>query len=221
MDENDGFKDKTLHVNWRIPKWFPELSQEKRDLLQKFLYELIHFNGRMNLISARTEKEADRIHFADCILGGQLIFKDNPIKEVYDIGSGNGLPGIIFAILYPERNFILVEKDARKAEFLKHCSSRLSLKNVAVRQCRLEDIPESSIESAVSRAFASLSKALISSRRQCKKGCLYYHFKGENWPTEVAQMPTQLCSFWEPSLLGSYTLPETSTELSIVVAKRI
>ncbi|MCB0356582.1 MAG: class I SAM-dependent methyltransferase, partial [Bdellovibrionales bacterium] len=131
MSTNSGDnKEKSLKPKkyWRVPEFFPELSKEQQEKLLAYQTELIHFNGRINLISARTEQEADIIHMADCIKASQLILKGSQQKEIFDIGSGNGLPGIVMAILDAERKIVVVDKDARKMEFLKHLCSRLDLK---------------------------------------------------------------------------------------------
>ena len=51
--------------------------------------------------------------------------------KIFDIGSGNGFPGLLMAILDPGHEYNLVESDARKCEFLKHCYHRLELKECA------------------------------------------------------------------------------------------
>lgn len=206
---------------WRIREWFPKLSDEVSGKLKAFHYELIHFNGRINLISPRTERFADLIHFADSIMAAEVILAHTNKPEIYDIGSGNGIPGLVMAVLAPERKFVLIDKDARKIEFLKHCIARLSLKNASALQTRFEDIPDGAVTCAVSRGFASLSKALISARKACGLGTDYYHFKADSWVREVAEIPTQVCSLWSPELIKEYTLPDNGPKLAIVLTKKI
>jgi 16S rRNA (guanine527-N7)-methyltransferase len=205
---------------WRIKTWFKDLTPTQLEMFEIYHSELIKFNGRINLISPRTEKTADLVHFADCILGARAVLKRTSKKEIYDLGSGNGLPGIVFAILAPERNFVLVDADARKIEFLKHCAMRLNLKNVRMINGRLEDINENSIHAAVCRGLASISKALLMVRRASAKDCEFYHFKGETWPNEVAEMPSQILAHWEPKEIDNYNLPEGNVTLSVVQTTR-
>ena len=124
---------------WRIKEWFSDLSEDILVGLQKFHFELIQFNKKMNLISASTEKIADQVHFADCILGSQVILERTKAPEIYDIGSGNGLPGLVLALLAQERRVVLVDKSGKKIEFLKVCASRIGLKNIEVKQTLFED----------------------------------------------------------------------------------
>lgn len=206
---------------WRIPKWFPDLTEKTHLLLRSYLSELIHFNGRMNLISPRTEKFADQIHFADGILGSRIVLGMTAAPEIYDIGSGNGIPGLILATLDQGRRVILVDADARKIEFLKHCISRLGIKNCSTIHARLEDLPQRSIHCVVNRAFASISKSLLLSRKAAAEDCSFFHFKGHSWSSEVADIPSQILASWDPMHVKDYALPESETVLSIVLTKRV
>jgi 16S rRNA (guanine527-N7)-methyltransferase len=206
---------------WRIPKWFPELSPEAVASLRAYHSELIYFNGRMNLISPRTEKTADLVHIADGILGSRAVLAMTKKKEIFDLGSGNGVPGIIMAMLDPTRSIRLVDADARKIEFLKHCIGRLGLKNCTTIHGRLEDLTVNTINAAVSRGFASVSKSLLLARRACTIGCEYFHFKGHGWATEVAEIPSQILAAWDPRHVSDYVLPESDMTMSIVITTRV
>lgn len=206
---------------WRIEEWFPHLSQEALDQLKLFHSELIVFNKAINLISNRTEESADLVHFADCLIGSEHILKASKGRNIYDFGSGNGLPGIILAILAPNYRVHLVESDARKIEFMKYVGTKLGLRNLVPLHCRVEDLKEDSVELVVSRGFASVQKSLLVARKPCKINAQYFHFKGEGWVREVADIPSQMCRFWIPMHLTDYSLPAGNTRLSIVVTKKM
>lgn len=206
--------------HWRIPEWFPELSTEQKDQLKLYHAELIKFNGRINLISPRSERNADLIHFADSILGCQAVLKRTKSKEFYDLGTGNGLPGMVLAIISPDRSVVLVDADARKTEFLKHIAARLNLQNVRVLNARVEDLAENSIQCGVCRGLASISKVLLMARRASAVNCEFYHFKGETWPNEVAEMPSQILAYWELGEVDNYKLPDGNIVLSVVQTRK-
>ncbi|MCB0361869.1 MAG: 16S rRNA (guanine(527)-N(7))-methyltransferase RsmG, partial [Bdellovibrionales bacterium] len=168
-------------TNWRIKEWFPHLSEDAISQLRMFHAELLAFNRKINLISSRTESNSDLIHFADCVLGSELILKNCQGSEIYDFGSGNGLPGIILAILSPNYRIHLVESDARKAEFMKYMGNKLKLRNLVVHNCRIEDLPEGSVDFVVSRGLASVQKSISLARRACRKNARYFHFTGDSW----------------------------------------
>lgn len=211
-----------LGIQWRIGTWFPNLPADVLAKLKRFADELHRINKTINLISAKTIVQADAIHFADSIMASQIIMKSNPkIETLYDLGSGNGFPGIIFAILYPKLKLVLVDSDQRKCEFLKHVVSELKLSNVDVQCKAIETLPEASIHYAICRGLANLSKAILLVRKQTVKGGLFFHMKGENWSVEIADIPSQLCSAWSPSLLSEYKLPVGEIKFSVIVTEKI
>lgn len=206
---------------WRVPEIFPQLGEVILGKLKAYHSELIYFNGRMNLISGRTERNADVVHIVDGLMGAEFIMRDTKADEIYDIGSGNGVPGLLLALVAPQRKVILVDADARKIEYIKHCVSRLGLGNCTTLHARVEDLSAASIACAVSRGFAPLGKAMLAFRKCAAVGCEYYHFKSTNWTSELAGVPSQVLSMWEPRHIGDYTLPIVGGAMSILLTKRI
>ncbi|MEZ0390798.1 MAG: 16S rRNA (guanine(527)-N(7))-methyltransferase RsmG [Pseudobdellovibrionaceae bacterium] len=211
----------SITIFWRIDQWFPDLSSDCRALLKKYHDELLKFNKTVNLIGVKTIPMADAIHFADSILATRIMEKEISHDEIYDFGSGNGFPGLIMALMMPKKRFHLVEIDQRKAEFLKHMITLLGLKNADVMVRQIESFPEGSIQCAVSRGFASISKSILMTRKIFPIGGIYYHLKSEEWATEIADIPTQLCSYWQPGLLGEYKLPVGEVRFAVVKTQKI
>jgi 16S rRNA (guanine527-N7)-methyltransferase len=218
--QNQEDSPKIIEPAWDIPKWFKDLGDEKLSKLKAYQQELFRFNERLNLISPNTKQYADRTHFADSILAGKMILSATDSATIHDIGSGNGFPGLVMAILDPERNFMLIDKDERKIEFLKIMIGRLALKNCEAKKAKLEELPAGSIECAVSRAFAPLGRALLAARKAFKSKGQYFHIKGESWATEVMDIPAQACTYWSNDLLGEYKIPDTRKSNFVVVTRR-
>lgn len=213
--------DEDTKSQWRIPGWFAHLSELQHEQLKMFHVELISFNGRINLISPRSERNADIMHFADCISACEALLSSTQSAEIYDIGSGNGLPGIVLSILDSERKVIMIDKDARKVEFLKHVAGKLGLKNALAIHTRVEDLPEGSVACAISRGFASIGKSLVACRKIASEGMEYYHMKSDSWVREVASIPPQICSYWQPKLVTKYALPSNMATMQLILTKRI
>lgn len=201
---------------WRIGTWFPDYPQATLEKLKGYHAELLKFNAKLNLISKNTERDADETHFADCMMGGEILRSMDLGPKVYDFGAGNGFPGIVLAIMDSARVYELVESDSRKCEFMKHVTSTLQLKNVILNNSRLESLKAEDISVAICRGFASISKTLIACNRMFNKDGRIYHFKGSNWSSEVAELPSQLISSWKPELLGEYSLPVTQARRAIL-----
>lgn len=206
---------------WRMKEWFPDLDPQIHQLLHVFHGELIKFNLRLNLISRATEREADEVHFADCLSAAQLISATGLNKPVYDIGSGNGLPGIILGILNPSLEIHLVESDSRKCEFLKHAIHVLKLPQVKVMNVRLESLKEANMSLGISRGFATIAKTVLACNKVFTKGGKFYHLKGPSWSREIADIPSQLISVWTPELVGEYSLPVSQGRRAVVCTTKI
>ena len=63
-----------------------------------------------------------------------------------DVGSGSGVPGLMYAVLHPERVVHLVEPLAKRSAFLRSAAVTLALPNVQVERDRW---PLSALPSAV------------------------------------------------------------------------
>lgn len=206
----------------RIAKWFPQLDKAAVEKLSTYNDELLKFNKTISLISEQTVKKTDVVHFADSVLASQLIYANLILNApLYDFGSGNGFPGLVFGILYPQTQLVLMEKDSKKAEFLKHIRSLLKLENVEVRTGELEELAENSVQNAMSRAYIPLNKLMLSSRKVIASGGKFFYLKSDSWPQELAGVPSQLFTVWNPSLLGQYSLPETGTSMAVVITQKI
>lgn len=212
----------TNPVQWRIETWFPDLGKPVYDQLRKFQDEMMKANKALNLISVKTILQADAIHFADSITASKIIMEGNPaITEIYDLGSGNGFPGIVFAILFPKVKVVLVDNDLKKVEFLKQCTAALGLKNVTVQAAAYESLPANSVKYCMARGLSNISKAILGARRIVPVGGVFYHIKGESWSGEVGEIPTQLCSVWAPGLVKTYKLPIGEFNFAVIKTDKI
>ncbi len=217
-----GTEAERLSTRERFQKILPDLEYNALSRIISYYDELLRFNKAVNLISPSTIGNAESVHFADSVFASQIIVKHLvPSQPLYDVGSGNGFPGLIFAILFPTLPVVLVDRDRRKTEFLKHVTAILGLKNVNIEAVSVENLRDQSVSNMVSRGFAPLHRALLVCRKQVLQGGKYFHLKGDAWANEIAQVPSQLFSLWSPSLLGQYTIPGLSAQFAVVVTDKI
>ncbi|GAQ86612.1 hypothetical protein KFL_003000050 [Klebsormidium nitens] len=111
--------------------------------------------------------------------------------RVVDVGTGAGLPGLVFAIVRPEWDLILVESLRKRCNFLEHVVKEAGLKNVTVVWGRAEDtarLPNmrASADVAVARAVADLRVLAELCIPYVRKGGLFVAAKGPNPEEEVA-----------------------------------
>lgn len=213
--------DKVVY-HWRLAQWFPHLGDVVLADLRAYYEELVKFNKAVNLVSPKTIPYADALHFADAIICSDLVSnKLNKNIALYDIGSGNGFPGLVMALLHRDQKIVLLDIDQRKCEFLKQVVSKLNLVNVQVMNRKVEELPADSIEQAISRGFAPLPKALLMLKKVFKKDGVFFHLKSDDWSQELAQLPTQLFSTWKTEQAGEYTLPELGNKVFIIRTDKI
>ena len=137
-----------------------ELSNEKNEQFKKYTIELLKWNEQTNLTAIRDERGVATKHFVDSLTVLQALPKH--IKNLIDIGSGAGFPGIPIKIARPELEVTLVEATHKKVEFLSHIIRTLDLQGIRVITGRAEDLghtPEfrEQFDAASARAVAELS----------------------------------------------------------------
>lgn len=88
--------------------------------LESYIALLWASNEELNLISRKmTFAELLDNHVIDCLL--PLSKFPSGLSSVADFGSGGGLPGVIYAIQFPDVRFHLFEKSPLKRDFLEKC----------------------------------------------------------------------------------------------------
>jgi 16S rRNA (guanine527-N7)-methyltransferase len=218
----DSTAAQVTQQNWRLETWFKEIPKDQLTKLKVLFDETHKANKSLQVFSPKTLPFADAIHFADCVLGMKIIFGDNSgIDTLYDLGAGAGFPGLIGAILYPDKKFVLVDQDKSKIDHLTECVNGIGLRNVELKCCTIEALPANSIKYAVTRGVSNISKLILASRKCVVMGGVVYHMKSENWGMEVADIPSQLCSVWSPGLVSEYRLPIGEVRFAVVKTDKI
>ena len=94
------------------------------------------------------------------ILDSLSVAKHVDGKNIIDVGSGAGLPGIPLAIIFRNKQFTLLDSNVKKTRFIQQAAIDLRLKNVQVIHQRVEDFyptPQApkKFNTLVSRAFTT------------------------------------------------------------------
>ncbi len=123
-----------------------ELNILPKDLEKiKAFYELLKIaNEKMNLTRLISLEDFLTFHVADTLSLFILLRKNNininPKGHYLDLGSGAGIPGIIFGI-FANLKTTLCDSITKKAVFLKDCIEKLSLEDlIRVENKRAEDL---------------------------------------------------------------------------------
>lgn len=199
-------------------------------LMENYADEILLFNGAYNLVNASSRDEIFVRHILDSLSAAQEIFRiaekisaessqsvnaeknESEKITIADIGSGGGLPGIPLAAAFPQFNFVLVERMAKRCAFLENVRALLGLENVRIENSELEKIPHESFEIATFRAFRPLEKKMLSNLLAVlKKGGALAAYKAKR-KNIVEEMRLANCSSYNIIALDVPFLTDESAE---------
>jgi 16S rRNA (guanine527-N7)-methyltransferase len=135
------------------------VSRETSERLDRFVAHLLKWQPVVQLVAPSTLTKIWTRHIADSL---QLLPDIAGAKEVVDVGSGGGFPGLMLAVAAPDKNFHLIESDTRKASFLRE-ALRVTETAAKVYPERVESVAKrigTGIHMVTARAFAPLSALL-------------------------------------------------------------
>ena len=90
------------------------LSDQQIELLITYLNLLQKWNKAYNLTAIRDPDVMVSKHLLDSLSVAPYITANSYL----DVGTGAGLPGIPLAIMYPEKQFSLLDSNGKKTRFL-------------------------------------------------------------------------------------------------------
>ena len=136
------------------------LDERQIQQLNVFKEELLKTNQVLNLFSRRRGADFQLNVLLSSSLTSANILREELITAkgpVLDLGSGNGFPGLVFALLFPSLKFHLCERNRKKAEFLKYVSSKAQILNTEII-CLPGEVLKTSYEIILSQAALPLEK---------------------------------------------------------------
>jgi 16S rRNA (guanine527-N7)-methyltransferase len=165
-----------------------ELSPQQQEQLLAYLALLIKWNKAYNLTAVRNPDEMVSRHLLDSLSVVPFVVEagDNWL----DVGSGGGMPGIPLAIVFPERQFTLLDSNGKKTRFLTQVKLELKLANLHVVHSRVEDYrPEVRFSGICSRAFSSLEDFSTWTRHLGDANSRWLAMKGVHPNDELQALP--------------------------------
>lgn len=147
---------------------------------------LARWNRRLNLTAITDPVEMVVQHVLDCMAVGPLLGGN----RILDIGSGGGFPGIPLAVIYPDKDFFLLDSRGKRAEFLRHSVGKMGLSNTTIVKMRVEDYqPKEKFDTLVTRAFSSLEETLSRTRALQNPNTRLLAMKGKYPSKEISSLP--------------------------------
>jgi len=173
-------------------KTFCRINSVSRETISSLNYYekiLIKSNKNLNLVGESTLESIWNRHFLDCF---QVIdFIDKSDKDIIDLGSGAGFPGLVLAIAAKERNLNikikLIEKSKKKINFLKSVINDLGLKVETINKNVFDAEVKLKASVFVARAFKPLKIILGLIHSKCTNWKKILIFQGKQGSQELLE----------------------------------
>ena len=153
-------KSEILHkIEYLISQTDISCSQDQLDKMATLVVLLEKWNKALNLTAIRDPMQMVVLHILDSAVVSPLI--KNRGDNIADVGTGAGFPGLVLAILNPDKHFTLIDSIAKKLSFVRTAMVSLNLNNISIINDRCENIKlDKKFDCILSRAFAPLCKII-------------------------------------------------------------
>lgn len=186
------------------------VSRETLSLLSAYVALLEKWQTRINLVSSATLPDVWHRHILD---SAQLTLYLPAVlarqrRQILDIGSGAGFPGLVLAIL-GAGDVQLVESDQRKAVFLQTVIRELGLPAHVSNQ-RIEKLPACQPDVITARALAVLPKLMSFIAPQLHNDLTCLFLKG-------VSVNQELNNFQTYSTMTPHVFPSITSDNGVIV----
>jgi len=157
----------------------------QRDQLLAYLKLLISWNKAYNLTAIRDPAQMIALHLLDSL----TVLPHVTGEHLIDVGTGAGLPGIPLAIMYPDKQFTLLDSNGKKTRFLFQVRCHLGLTNVTEIQSRVEQHqPRECYDAVLSRAFTSIADMVDKCHHLLAAQGVFLAMKGKFPQSELSEV---------------------------------
>lgn len=168
QDQIRQFEDLLVKNSRSNAATFSDLERER---LAKYYELVLKWNPRLHLTTLTDASSFFYRHIFESDFAETFVLPS--VEQLWDLGTGLGIPGVPIAIFRPNLTVNLVESRRNKVIFLEEVVSSLSLTNVNVVQARIEslgELPENScpIARAVEQMGGIVSE-MISIGKNCRQ----------------------------------------------------
>lgn len=201
------------------------LSPTPAETLRRYCDYLLEQNQVMNLTAITQPEQVADLHMLDC--AALLTVADLAGKQVIDVGTGAGFPGLVLKIVEPSIQLTLLDSLQKRVNWLAEIAPRLGAPDVTCVHGRGEEqalLPafRDQYDVAVSRAVADLSLLTELCLPFVKVGGLFLAMKSDDCQEELDRAGRAI------SILGGqlkptarYQIPGTGITRRVVVIEKV
>jgi 16S rRNA (guanine527-N7)-methyltransferase len=173
------------------------VADASMDRLLAYLDLLHKWNQIYNLSAVRDPQQMVHQHLLDCLAALPPLDRHLHGSEarILDVGSGAGLPGVVWALMRPNWSVCCVDAVAKKASFVRQVAAELALRNLQAEHARVERLRIPPAAVVVSRAFASLADFSALTRQHLSPSGCWLAMKGKIPDDEIAALPGDVAVF--------------------------
>ena len=152
-----------------------------------YLRLIERWNAVHNLTAVRDPEDMVTHHLLDCLAAAAALVRRRPVlpSRLLDVGSGAGLPGLVFAVVFPETEVVCVDSVGKKASFIRQAAAVLRARNAAAIHARVATL-SGAYDIVASRAFSSLGELVEATRHLLDDGGEWMALKGKRPGDEIA-----------------------------------
>lgn len=167
-----------------------ELTDKQISQYAEYMEQILEYNQHINLTSITDRDEFIKKHYVDSILGA-LNDEFQAGETIIDVGTGAGFPGVPLAILFPEKEFVLLDSLNKRLKIVSEICHSADINNVRVLHSRAEDAGKNKeyreqFDICISRAVADLSVLSELCLPLVREGGYFLSYKGPNYEEELA-----------------------------------
>ncbi|WP_312353091.1 16S rRNA (guanine(527)-N(7))-methyltransferase RsmG [Aminipila sp.] len=156
---------------------------------EEYMEMLLDWNEKINLTAITDKEEFIKKHYIDSVLCYSFP-EMRKAKKIIDVGTGGGFPGIPLALLYPEKQFVLMDSLKKRLNIIDDLAKQLGILNVTTLHGRAEDLARSkehreNYDCCVSRAVANLATLSEYCLPFIKKGGSFLAYKSIRAEEEI------------------------------------
>jgi 16S rRNA (guanine527-N7)-methyltransferase len=191
-----------------------ELTGPHIDALLRYIDLLERWNSTYNLTSLRDRGAITTHHILDCLAAVPSLRRELTAGgggRVLDVGSGAGLPGLIFGIVSADLDILCVDSVGKKTAFIRQAAAALGISNVQAVHARVESLETASFDVIAGRAYASLPTFVQSTRPLLSAQGCWMAMKGKLPTDEIDELTSPMTFHVEP-----LTVPFLNAERCLV-----
>lgn len=203
-----------------------EYREDMVEKFQKYMEEVLKWNESVNLTAIKEKPEFVLKHFVDSVTAATLP-EIKEAKKILDMGTGAGFPGVPLAILFEDKEFLLVDSLKKRLNIIEEICKEIGIKNVKTLHMRAEDMGQNleyreSFDIVTSRAVANLATLSEYCLPLVKVGGHMLSYKGAGAEEELEKSSKSIKTLGGSlKRVETFNLAEDAEEHKIIVLEKI